>query len=445
MKSQGQGDKPPLSVGEKIRMLREHKGMTMDDFCEALGIRAKRVRCAEAGIENYSADQLDAIVKYFKIEGMPLTEHECEVSKERLYRWRNLLRAGIMDEAHTIRDEMADMVNLEPCDPDLAILYKMFDALTYIVDEEFAVAARKLSLSYDYVSKMNNENRYYYYYNKGLLSTHYHKRLEDAVVFFQKARDLVLKHRALLPDNVGRLEYNIAYCYSSLEMPYRAIAYLQACREVYVEDIRKNLELHIDVKLAYNCIHVDDLSAAQILLDKCLVKAKSIKSNPNIGYVMYCYGLLNIKTGNWATAIDYLDQAIELYEKYTDHYYYAYYYRIYCIARIRKFSLAKKETEAIMETCGTDEKWPILFESMLHLIQIRGSMTRLNYESIDFIQNITIPHCKKHREYYFAIDYCKLLLEHFKRSRSTINSLHMGELYSGLLERCFLKNDIGVK
>ena len=429
-------------VGEKIRKLRRHRRVSIVEFAKEIGIRKETISRVENGKDKLSTKQKKAIKAYFDIEGMPLSDSECKVNNARHNRWRALLRAGRMEEAKAIWEERASIVNLEPCDPDAVTQYKLLEAQMFAVEGKYDIAEEKLALLQTRLDVMSFEHLYYYNFLKGYLLL-CHERHKDALEFLHMAHGLA-NHVNLLPVDVGRLYFDLALCYTRLGIPYRAIHFCLKCKLSYVDDVLRNYGLSIDSMLVRNYIKVNELDEAEKLLKTCHIKAESAGNSPYLGYIMLCYGLMHVKTESWTSALECLEQAIEDVEKGTAHYYSVCYYKIYCIIGARMFSNARRELEKVKAICGADKVWAIYFESLGHHITISSRMSRLNNESIDYIQTVTIPHLMETHDYFIAIDYCKLLKQHYKQSRSIEKSFQMSEQIANIYEHCLLNNDIEV-
>ena len=433
------GHAEPLSVGKKIRLLRRHARLPIEEFAEIIAIRKDTVSKIENDNGEYTAKHMEAIRKYFDIAGMPLTEYECMVNKESHYRWLALIKAGKMDEAKAVCKDLANIVNLEPCDPDAVMRYRMLEAQMFIADKQYIAAEEKLNLPQDVIDRMSNENLYHYYFNKGYLHTS-NERYADGIGFLEKAWKLVIEYENLLPEEDELLYFYMGLCYSYIEMPFRAIYFLNKCRDKFFESIIWNFKLGKNCALALNYAKLNQFDEAGKLLDTCLIIAKSMRQGYCVGSVMFIYGYMHTMAENWTTAIEYFDTAIEILYKGLDHYYASYFHKIICITKTRAFSKARTELEKVEAICGTDEVWSIYFKSLWQYIAVSSRMSRQNHIEIYNIQNVFIPYFIKHHDYYIAIEYYKLLRQHFKRCRSAENAYQMAEKILELYERCLISH-----
>ncbi|MCL2360760.1 MAG: helix-turn-helix domain-containing protein [Defluviitaleaceae bacterium] len=133
-----------LPVGCKIYKLRKHLGVNQDELAEIIRARKERVSHVEKGKDEYTEAHLHAIREHFKIEGLPLSKHECIVIYRRLYHLRNLIRTRRLGEARDIQDGLANIDNLEPCDPDMVMLSKMLEIQLLIAEGYYLDAEKNL-------------------------------------------------------------------------------------------------------------------------------------------------------------------------------------------------------------------------------------------------------------------------------------------------------------
>ena len=435
------GDKDSTLVGKKLRAIRLHRGISVEEFSEEVGISVRTVNLAESGLDKYNKKQLDAIRDYLKIKNVPLTEAECMVTKERFKRWHAHIKYGRMKEAKAMLNELANLVHLEPCDPDAATLYKLFEIRIFLSENELFVAedwVNRLNICLD---RMNNECLYFYNIIKGYICL-YHKHHKEALKFYLKAWELSENHRDFELYNNDSLCFNLCLCFTYLELPNRAIYFIRNCKIMYIDDLVTDYALRIDALLALNLVKINELKEAARLLEVCHIKAESTNNKILLGRILFAWGLLYIKTESWTTAQEYFNEALEHYKKDADDYYCAYYYKVYCILGTRKFSAARRELKKAQEICGTNDVWEIYFEALDHHITISSLISRLNYKSIDYIKDIAIPHFIKMHDNFLAIKYIKLIREQYRRSRSTINSYQMSEQLANMYELCLINNDL---
>ena len=266
---------------KKIILLREAGGISKMALADVMHTDENKVNKVEKGLAQYTDAQVVNAKKFFKIEGMPLSDFECAVYKKRLYMLHDYIRDRRFDEARALCDEMAKLINLEDCDNDLPILYRLFEvaALIYCYNNLDA-AERELDYLKRRISGMTQEHMYHYYFYTGtllLIRGSYYESLD----LYKQAHELSNSLSFLTPEDVKRLHLGIASCFSRLEYPNRAIFYMLETYELYSNRNRKIsiIDIHFDCLLAQNYVFVNEFEKAEKLLNNCLVSAKTIEDD----------------------------------------------------------------------------------------------------------------------------------------------------------------------
>ena len=162
-----------LKVGEKIKLLREARGIARDDLVLAIDlikdITTNKISFIEKGVGQFSEEELELVKECLDVTGLPLTEHECAAIEERLYVLRSLVRGRQFSEAKIIVNELADLVKLEVCDTELPMLYRLFEIHFLLFTDKLDIAEEKLNDLQGRLDEMNFKHRYFYNCNMGIL------------------------------------------------------------------------------------------------------------------------------------------------------------------------------------------------------------------------------------------------------------------------------------
>ena len=429
-----------LSVAEKIKALRKAKGINQHKLAEIIYSDVSKVIRVENGEEDYTEIQLQSIVKHFKIEGLPLTKDDCIAFKQRLYLFMDYLKDRNMIEASSIHAEIAGIVKFEPCDPDLPMLFRLFEIVFFLVKNEIATAEKKLLALDDCTDDMTEEQLYHYYSNMGTLKSMQNK-YEEGLGYYQKARVLNEQNNEFMAEDGERLYFNIGSCYTFLELPFRAILFLLKARSIYTEDRAKKFGLHLDSMLALNYIKANELDEAGKLLEKCRTQAKCLNNDLFIGYTLRSYGLLCKKLDAWPAAMDYFNQSLKHCEKGSDYYLGALYQLVRCMIGNKEHRKAKSKLAEIKAAFKDNEAYTISFESLYHFSIISNRITQNNAESVEYIETVTIPYLMKTHDYLEAVDYLQLLELHFMKTKKTKKSHQMTKAIRDILARCFVNEE----
>jgi len=414
----------PCLLGKKYSYFRKRNKMTQMELADEIKVGVERVIKVEKDKGKYTASQMKDIRALFKIESLPLTEHECAVFDARLHLWSDCINAGNMEKARAIHKEMANIDNLLPCDVNRVMRCKIVEIQMLIAEGDHKTAEAKLEMIKSYLDEMSVENEYSYLCYAGYFKITHNYHI-DALHFLTKAQSLKESHSTIISPKESWLYNRIAACYTYLDAPNKAILYLHKIPLLSIEDRTTTLRLYSMRMLALNYIKMNELDEAKKLLDKCLVEAESHLSNEHTGRVMFNYGYMHKKTKNWTSAVDYFDKAIEYSEEDSDDYYAPLYQKIYCLIHANSFSKARALLTEAKNTCGSNKAWKIYFKALEYYLIISSRMTTYNEEACNYIEYIAIPHFHKMHDHCFALELYDLLERHYTKSRQNKKSSQM--------------------
>ena len=428
-----------IPIGEKIRILRRAHNVTQEVIGEVILANASRVSRVESGKEEYKEEELELICRYFGIKGMPLSRLEYEAFRLRLYKLRNLIRDYRLREAEELYISMKGILKLEVIYNDLPMLFRLFEVAYYIGKGELDIASSKLVFFEKQLYKLSVEHIYYYYYFAGsvnALSGYY----ETALEFYSAALKLLEdKKDFVLNDDVEILYFNIALCYTSLELPHHAINSLNKVHITYFEKSEELSRAKINNALALNNIRIFKLKEAEKLLSINLILVKSINDSYYLGFTLQRLGLLNRQLKKWSKAIKYYDQTISIAKIGSNNHFEALYFKIRCFVDIRDFSKAKKVLEGAINLYGKNETTSIALQSLGHFLTVTkciNSNHNYNKKSTEYIENIAIPYFMSIHGNFEAIDYCTLLERYYKDNNISLRkSLLMTKIKYDIIKK----------
>ncbi|MCL2575625.1 MAG: helix-turn-helix transcriptional regulator [Defluviitaleaceae bacterium] len=435
-----------LSVVDKIKLLRNKQEVSQYKLADIALTSQRKISNIETGIGRYIEDELLLVKKYLGIEGMPLTDDECNTFRGRLYHWRDMIRKHQIDEAEKLQDELKGIVNLEIFDFDMPTLYRLFEALLLIVrnkGDDLVVAEEKLRTLENSLDDMTEEHRYYYDFHMGAL---YARRndFETAIEFYYKALDRKKKQKDNLLDSEEKIYYNLALCYTDLEQLSRATVFLSRMPKIGSEDKTSSRSLGVDIMRAMNYYKIGLPNEAEELLNDCLMRAKIVNNQPFIGLSLAHLGAMHRYLQNWEKAIEYLDQALDAFGTDAEHFRYSswvLYFKFRCrmelggLAKIEKElrdlknSLSKREIDEYSDFLET------LYKTLLHIVGVKKCMSRYDKNSVDYLETTSVQFFEKYSHRLEAIDCYKLLVQHFERTSQQKKSLEANKAMVKIYER----------
>jgi len=335
---------------------------------------------------------------------------------------------------------LSNTVNLEPCDYELSMLYRLFEVALLLAEKNMPEAKTKFASITSKFEILSHEHLFHYYYTEGLFS-YLQNQYEQCLVPFMKACEIAESDNNPLPvydKTAKKLYYIVAWCYTYIEIPYRAIRFYYKVMDGADDDVLKNVGLHVDIALAQNYIKINELKLADKLLSSCLIKAQSLGDYQYSGIVLYNKGNLLRKTGDWEKSISFYDQASKYIKEETVYYLSNNFRKIMCMIDSRAFTKAKKLLDSARIKYASDKEWAKYYEALWHYLIVSRRITVRNSESADYLVNIAVPNFEENYDYFYALDILRLLERHYEYIKSSRVSLQITKKIRDIYERCFV-------
>jgi len=423
-------DNGTLSIAQKFKLLREDRGITQAQIAELLSTNQGKISRIEQGKEEYADFDVKTLRKHFDVVGMPLEVGERKDFREKLYYWRDLIRAREIEKARKIYEEVKNVANLKPCDFDLYTLYRLFEALLYIAENNVFTAGDILGDLRGVIGIMTPEHKYYFDFHMGSFYATANS-LEEALVYYRKALDTMKGNTGIVSDSEDRIYENLAICYTDLEQISRAIIFLKELPKTTPKNRMKPHRIGIDMMLAINYYKIGEYKEAEKILQDCLSRSRGIDNELYIGLSLQNLGILHRHSENWEKAIEYFEKAFNHFEKNTHHHAWALYLKICCMIETTKLNALERELIEITKALEDNDNYVIFLETLRYTIYLNRSISRYNVTAVEYIENVSIPHFIKTNSRLEALHCYKLLERHFIRNKQQKKSL---EANRGMLE-----------
>ncbi|MCL2753201.1 MAG: helix-turn-helix transcriptional regulator [Defluviitaleaceae bacterium] len=400
---------------QRIKKKRKHLGMSQYELAEAILSNQARISRIEKGLDSYTKEEIMILKKLLGIEGMPLTDFEFESFKETLHYWLGFIRAGRMDEASKLREELSVVINIEPYDEELPTLFRLFEVSYLLVEGNLEDAEEKLEIVEQSLRTMNEECLFYY--NSRMGSLHAMRRdPEKALSYYEKAFKISEQSKDFFPRDIEILYYNIAMCYLDLEVTSRTIVFLNKIRRKRSEDNRTNHSLGVDLVLAITYYKIGMYDEAEKILNNCHTRAYGTGNKLFTGLSLYHLGIIHKFLKKWKKAIEYFNEALDTFEENTHYHAWALYNKIRCKVEVDKLFDLERELNEIELSLEGKENYSIFLKSLKHIIHLNRNITLYNSKAAEYIENTTIPYLVKNSNRLEALDLYRLLIRHFERT-----------------------------
>jgi len=412
-----------LSVGQKIKIIRESMGMSQEKLGEAISYTGSRLSQIENEIDPCSPDMLLLIKKALNIENMPLLDSEHDGFKDRLNQAHRLIGDREFGDAKSILDKLAPIAYLT-FEVELNHLYSLCLCRLLINLEDIEPAEKILNTFDSIVDELSNDTLYYYYYNKGSLG-YRRDGIKNALHFYLKAFELAKSDI----EKGAALYYSIVFCYSKYGSGFDGTLFFEGARELYYDRLSPTQKWRIDNVLASSYIGSNHLQYAKKLLEKCHTKALKLEDKTFVGIVLANYGYMYRKARDYNAALENLDAALVYFEKGSMNHLEVLYQKARCYIEMGSFLPCAEILKEGKKLSQNHMAYPILFESLDCLTSLTT-----NKKSAEYLETVAIPYLIKRGMNRIALDYCTFLLVFFEKKKSFKNSFRTLKLVNCIRE-----------
>jgi len=425
-----------LSMGEKIKQIRQTKDVTQQYLADHLSVTRPRLSQLEMGEDSgqgdVSPDLLMQIRKALNLEALPLTVTQREGFKEDLVKWSDVITARKLEKAKELRQKLS-VITFAPFDEELNTLFNLIDC-------KLALSLRDTSTAETILDTVDNKSLDdlppellgYYYRNKSAACA-FRQQHQDALVYMTKAFKLKLhvKQDAVLYYGMGLRHYRVGYL-------RRAKMFLKEALKLCANEQGSVWERYIKYALVRNYIGLKDLDDAEELLCKMHKEAEDSGDNQFLCDVLIYYGYLRRLSEHIPSAIVYLNEAMEYVDKESEQYLEILYQKAQCYIAEGGITVCEEVLEEGKRLSKNNKHHAIMFKSLEHLITLRED------ESTEYLETVTVPHLLNEvPDYPVALEYCKVLQEHYEQKTSgTIKkALDREKMITRIYERMFMKGE----
>ena len=415
----------PLSLVEKIKLIRKAKGLSLENLAHAASVNISTISRIENGAMQYNDKMLDAIVKYMKIENAPFAEQEVEAYKGRLWVINDLITAERVAEARAAQNDLFPVTEL-PYEHDLSLLYTMTDVRILFKEGNIPAAEEKLKAADVFLDGASNEALILYHRNRGF-SHQYSGDIVNSLKQYLLVADI---ESTILP-NDANIYYNIGILYVYHNKPVLAASYLERAQQMYNYGRTHVAGPTIDMLLAHCYQVMAQYSKSKKLLHKSLASAKSIGDALSIGASSVSLGSVYGMDGDLQTGVDLISQGLEYLKDSNEHYLQGLYAKTGFLITMKKYNEAKEAIElgkslskdgdmsAIAKPLSNDgDMFAIGFEALECVLSLQSS--KKDNAAAEYIGNVAIPYLRNiSLSRHMALWLCDVLEAYYNKHRST--------------------------
>jgi len=430
-----------LTVALKLRGVRKADRENQEDIAHILDISPSGVSRIEKGEFEYTEEQENILRKHYHLVGIPLREREYPGFRNNITLMRDYTRDGKIDEAKKVQEKVKGILKLEFCEPDFCTLYRLTEVLLFQEEKKLDDAEELLSSLQKDVDSFSSENIFHYNSCMGSLYSLQDDE-ENALPYYKKAYNVRDSSAFISLEDKNRLCFNFAKCYTSLERPHRSIMVISrldrgnALRQISISN------LSIDILQANNYTMIAIYEESEEILQKCLLDATSLDNTFYIGLTNLSFGVLYIYKEEWADAVKYTKQAIPFLEKNSRFHLNALYF-------CARGSIELKDTEevyAILKVFESlenkSEANEVLYNTIKHIMAIKSYKSQFFEDSVNYIEEVSIPFFIKSRDSMEAAVLYELLEKTYGK-RKKLESYRASKDAKELYKKIFFDHEGG--
>ncbi|MCL2378030.1 MAG: helix-turn-helix transcriptional regulator [Defluviitaleaceae bacterium] len=405
----------PLSMGEKIKLVRKAKGVNQAYLARVTGRSDMLISRIERGEAECTDEILSTIKAALDIPNAPLYEHELEVYKNRLLVWNDMVSEYRIKEARELQKELFPITVL-PFERSLIALYLMIEARLHGRERNMPVLERITNEAEVYLDDACILGLHLYHRNKGMTYIHsVHPDYKKALKHFLKALDLQsteVKLDVMFLSTIGQV-------YLYLGIPLQAMMFYERAKMMYGDD-RLHPGVHnMNIGIALCYMHIGELTKAKGIYETALVHARSTNDDESVmlGIANMCAVYMRMK--DYKKALMFSDQALKYGQKNLPYYMLALFNNASCLVELKMFPEAVKKIQEGQLLVDGQKPLSILFETLGHILTIKSNSSNDEKKAAsDYVENVAIPYYMNHEDSqvrFAGIDICKTLEAYYKK------------------------------
>ncbi|MCL2362108.1 MAG: helix-turn-helix transcriptional regulator [Defluviitaleaceae bacterium] len=397
-----------LPIGEKIKLIRNAKGLSQENVAKAVNSSESTLSRIEQGQAECSTEMLTAIKEYLSIKNAPLFEHELKIYEDQLWVLNDLTNARRLTDAKDMQKSMFTITEL-PFERDLSILYSMINVRLLLWEQDLDTGEEELNNVEQYIEDASSDAKHLYYRSRGVIASH-RGDLKVALKHYLQVINLQtdnLKADAPLYNNIGTI-------YRKLGKLFHAIRYHERALWECAHDRTHMLKPYINTALCECYALVGEFDNVMKMAEEALSHANGINDKMSIGNALSCKGGIYSRIGNHEEALMLYNQSLPCYEKDSPEYLICILNKAKCLNKMKNYSESKELIKQGMLLAEGNEMHILLFKTQLH------SMTLNDSQSVDYIESVAIPYFKVRdvSSRAVALDCCDTLESHYKKKGS---------------------------
>ena len=398
-----------MNISDKIRAVRDKCGISGGELAELAHCSKSLISKIENGERIPTDEVLQALKDAMGYAGVPITEKEMVEFRKELYDLYYSIKNTQLVKSRERLDYLQPII--EKCfEEEFKILYCLFDSYLLLREREHEKAKNKLETLTDKLDTLTDEQEYFYYYFYGCSV---YKDYAKTIQCFLKA-EKIAKKIVKLETN---LYYSLSNIYSRIDYSPKSIAYGEIALKMAQNSRDKAYLLDIEATLAFEYGRVGCYKLALDGLYGCLSREKVAGDARRLDITYHNLGCVYFYMNDYANAINYFNKAIEISAVNGWAYLNNKLHMAYILINEKKNKEALSLIDQLLPHAQDMPDILLFLESAKHGLNLN------NAESLEYIENTSIPQLLKMGAHEEAIKYMKILSSFYGKNSDSKKSI----------------------
>ncbi|GHV42752.1 hypothetical protein FACS189490_12390 [Clostridia bacterium] len=403
-------------IGTKIREIREAKGISQYAVARILKISPATMSRIENNFKIPDADLLKRIRSVLGVSLLPLTDEEIADFPNEVLKLNSFVKTNSINEADAKCLEIGNALEFFD-DNESAVFYEIFKARLFRQKGDFKEAKRILDSLSEQEYSFTSKQRYHYYCTYGA----YHMGLAQYISALKCFIKVENADEALNTSDESTY-YNMAVCFNAIDFVGKASVYFALAERK--SNAQRSLEFDFNFNLSLALLYnkVGEFVRAKDLFFVCLDFVKRNADIVKTGIVFHNLACVYSNLNDYKNTIEYFTKAEQCFKPDSGYFLVNLLYKSYFLLSLGRKHEVTELVNTGMKVAGDDSDIFVLFKS------VKCSLNLKDFESIDYIENTTIPHLLEHGSFLKAIEYCDLLGSYYQKKKNLVMAVKFKDL-----------------
>ena len=397
-----------MSVRVKIQTMRKSCGMTREDLAKLTNYSLSSITKLENGTRNISPEMLIVLKNAMGYTDVPITEEEVVSFRKNLHDIHDAIKHSHLDESREKLNNMQDIIT-KCFEDEFRILHCLFDSYLLIREYKHGDAKNKLETLTDKIDTFTDKQKYFYHY---FYAGSIYKDYRTSIRHFLQAEEIAKKMGKL----EVRLYYSLSNIYSRIDYSPKAITYGELALKMAQTSPDKAYLLHIESTVAFGYSRIGCYQLALDGLHECILREKFFENKRELQVAYHNLGCVYFYMEDYINAINYFNKALKCCDVGSWSFLNNKLYIAYILISENKNDKALALIDEVLPFAQNIEDMLLLLQSAKHSLSLNET------ESLNYIENTTIPQLLEIGSHLEAIKYMNILSNFYRKKSDSKQS-----------------------